>query len=378
MGRRDKSHVTFQKALLRWFRANRRAYPWRRNRNPYRVWLAEVMLQQTRIAAVIPYYEKFLRRFPNIESLAGAPEREVLQYWAGLGYYSRARNLRRAARQIVARHRGKFPRTMEEAIALPGIGRYTAAAILSIAHGAPLAALDGNVARVLARVGAVRGDLRAPQRWRRLEATAQEFLPIESAGDWNQALMELGEIICTPRSPRCSECPVRTWCESRKRGLVEVIPTPRAKPATVHQRIAAAVLLDSRRRTLLVRDPGAHDDVLFSRMWQFPAVEASRDAASELTRHLRDRYGIDPSALSELAPARHSVTYRNITLAPFLARVDELPPIPRSRRVPLSDIGRVPLSSATRKIAESAQRAIDSDETACAAPQNDSRSRVLN
>lgn len=378
MRRRSKSFSAFQKALLKWFRANRRAYPWRRNCDPYRVWLAEVMLQQTRIAAVIPYYEKFLRRFPDVETLARAPEREVLRYWAGLGYYSRARNLLRAARQIAELHRGQFPQEMEDALELPGIGRYTAAAVLSIAYGAPYAVLDGNVARVLARIRAVRGDLRAPRRWRRLEATADELLPIESPGDWNQALMELGETICTPKSPRCEECPARGWCESQKRGLVDRIPAPRKKPGTVHQRIAAAVLLDFRRRTLLVRDPGAHDDVLFSRMWQFPAVEAASDGAAELARHLRERYGIEMPAIIQLAPARHSVTYRNVTLAPFLARVDELPAIPRTRRLPLSDLSRVPLSSATRKIAESALRAIDSDGTACAPPQNARRTRMLN
>ena len=215
---------------MRWFRANRREHPWRRDRSPYRVWLAEVMLQQTRIAAVIPYYEKFLARFPNVESLARAPEQEVLRLWAGLGYYSRARNLQRAAREIVAKHSGEFPDDFAAALALPGVGRYTAAAVLSIAFDAPHAVLDGNVARVLARLDAIRGDLRAPQRWKKLEAAAQTLLAPKAAGDWNQAMMELGETICTPKSPQCSACPVARWCEARKRGLVDAIPA-RAKEA---------------------------------------------------------------------------------------------------------------------------------------------------
>lgn len=349
-----KSLRTFRERLLRWFRANRRAHPWRRNRAPYRVWLAEVMLQQTRIAAVIPYYEKFLARFPDFESLAGAPEQEVLRLWAGLGYYSRARNLQRAAREIVALHGSNFPRDFAAAIALPGIGRYTAAAVLSIAFDTPHAVLDGNVARVLARLNAIRGDLRAPQRWKKLEAAAQALLAPKAAGDWNQAMMELGETICTPKSPLCGACPVARWCEARKLGLVDAIPAPRKKQASVTQRIAAAVLLDSRGRTLLVRDPGAHDNVLFSRMWQFPAVQFAKNPAAALADHLRAELRFDPPALTELPHAKHGVTFRNITLVPYYARVAALPILPRSRRLPLAQIGRVPVSSATRKIAQAA------------------------
>ena len=166
----------FQSALLDWFAAHRRDLPWRASRDPYRIWVAEIMLQQTRIAAVLPYYHRFLKKFPTVASLRRARLEEVLKLWSGLGYYSRARNLHRAAREITARHGGKFPRTIEAALALPGIGRYTAAAVLSIAYNVPLAVLDGNVARVLARLGAVRGDLREPSQWRRLGERAQNFL----------------------------------------------------------------------------------------------------------------------------------------------------------------------------------------------------------
>ena len=214
--------------------------------------------------------------------------------------------------------------------------------MLSIAYGSPYAVLDGNVARVLARLGAIRGDLRAPRQWQQLAATAQELLPPDSAGDWNQALMELGETICTPKSPKCEACPVRDFCQAFKRGLVDEIPAPRKKRAPVRQRIEAAVLLDSHGRTLLVRDPGAHDDVLFSRMWQFPAVHASSNGGTELAKHLRDNYNFAPAALTELALAKHCVTFRNITLAPFLARVNKLPKIARSRALLLSDLDRSP------------------------------------
>jgi A/G-specific adenine glycosylase len=328
------------------------------------------MLQQTRIAAVIPYYEKFLGRFPDVRVLAQASERDVLRQWAGLGYYSRATNLRRAAKEIVELHGGEFPREYDSALELPGIGSYTAAAVLSIAYGAPHAVLDGNVARVLARLGAIRGELRAPGRWKQLAATSQELLAVDSAGDWNQAMMELGETVCTPKSPNCKACPVSGSCASFKRGLVDEIPALRKKRAPVRQRIEAAVLLDARGRTLLVRDPGAHDDVLFSRMWQFPAVQTARNGGAELTKHMREKYGFVLPALTELALAKHSVTFRNITLAPFLARVSRLPKVARSRAVPLSKLNRVAVSSATRKIAAAALDAIKSGVTDRGKPRN--------
>jgi len=364
-----RSLAPFQRALLAWFRAHRRDLPWRRSRNPYRIWVAEVMLQQTRIAAVLPYYHRFLKRFPSVETLARAPQEEVLRQWSGLGYYSRARNLHGAAKRIVTVHSAKFPGALEAALALPGIGRYTAAAILSIAYGAPLAVLDGNVARVLARLGAVRGDLRAPRRWRRLGETAQDLLATRAPGDWNQALMELGETVCTPQAPRCAECPVARWCRAYARGITGKIPAPRRKREAVHVRIAAAILRDPRGRTLLVRDPGlpaeaaisaqggAQCGALFSRLWQFPAVEVTRDAALELAGHLRSALKIASVALEPLPAARHSVTFRNITLLPFLARVTRLPKRARTRILPLARLRDLPVSSATRKIAAAAASA---------------------
>jgi A/G-specific adenine glycosylase len=354
-----RARKSFQRRLLDWFRAHRRDLPWRASRDPYRIWVAEIMLQQTRIAAVVPYYERFLKHFATVESLARAPQEKVLRLWSGLGYYSRARNLHRAAQAIAARKGGRFPRTLDAALALPGIGRYTAAAVLSIAYDQPFAVLDGNVARVLARLGAIRGDLREPRRWRALSELAQTLLAADAPGDWNQALMELGEIACTPQIPRCSACPVRRFCRARALGLTDRIPAPRRKRAPVKIRVAAAILRDPRGRTILVRDPGAHDEVLFSRMWQFPAVKVTRDAESELARHVREVFELNGTELKlePLAPARHGVTFRNITLLPFLARVAELPLRPRTRVLALNRLTRLPVSSATRKIAAAARAA---------------------
>jgi A/G-specific adenine glycosylase len=324
------------------------------------------MLQQTRVAAVLPYYRRFLKRFPNVRALARARPEEVLRLWAGLGYYSRAGNLHRAAKEIVARHGGRFPREYEAALALPGIGQYTAAAVLSMAYGAPLAVLDGNVARVLARLDVVRGDLRAPRRWKRLQERAQELLDASAPGDWNQAMMELGATVCAPRRPRCGECPLAPWCEARRRGIAEQVPAPRKKRAAVQVKIAAAVLLDAQGRTLLVRQNGG----LFSGMWQFPAVEVKRDPRRELAGHLRalGRNGSenptqrrrgrrDNAEKPEALPlVKHSVTFREVTLLPHLVRVQNLPRLHGARVAQLVRIERLPISSATRKIALAAMR----------------------
>jgi A/G-specific adenine glycosylase len=347
--------VAFQTRLLGWFRRHRRDLPWRTSCDPYRIWLAEVMLQQTRIAAVLPYYDRFLSRFPSVESLARACEEQVLGLWSGLGYYSRARNLHRAAKAIVAQHNGQFPRDLEAALQLPGIGRYTAAAVLSIAYKVPIAALDGNVVRVLARIGATRGDLRAPRSRRQLAKWARTLLAQRSPGDWNQALMELGETICTPKNPRCNVCPAARLCRAYAQKLTGEIPAPRGKRKPVAIRIAAAILCDPRRRTILVRDPGTQEDALFSRMWQFPAVRVSRQPEAELSAHLRASLAIDAPSLEPLPVARHTVTFRNITLLPFLARVARLPKRVRTRILPLSRLRQLPVSSATRKIAAAAQ-----------------------
>jgi A/G-specific adenine glycosylase len=361
--------IEIRKRLLEWFRKSQRDLPWRRNKDPYRIWLSEIMLQQTRVAAVIPYYDRFLERFPDIVALAEAPEDEVLRLWSGLGYYRRARNLQAAARRIVASHDGEFPRGVEAALALPGIGSYTAAAILSIAFGAKHAVLDGNVARVIARLKAVRGDLRENGRWRDLQKSAGKLLDAEFPSDWNQAVMELGAMICTPRSPRCLLCPVAEFCRARKLGLTEVIPEKRKKRATVKITLAAAVFLDPRGRTLLLPAPHAsrkhatHGDVapLVSNMWHFPTVSVQDDAPGQLREFLRKLgalpAGKDKQRLELLSRARHAVTYRVIQLLPYRVRVARLPRIADAKEVLLSELvsrSGVAVSNLTRKIAQTA------------------------
>jgi len=347
----------FRRQLLQWYERNKRKLDWRGTRDPYRVWISEIMLQQTRVAAVIPYYRRFLARFPTVHDLAKARGDIVLKYWSGLGYYSRARNMHRAAKQLVARHGGKFPADLESTLALPGIGHYTAAALLSIAYGHPVAVLDGNVARVLARMGAIRGDLRRTRRWRQLAGLSGVLLEANSPGDWNQAMMELGATICTPRTPRCDACPVARWCRARELGIAGKLPAAPQKAKAVRVRLAAAVLLDQRGRTLLIREVDEHG-ALFSRLWQFPSVQATRAAGEKLSRHLEHTLGVASSELRPLVSARHTVTFRRIELAPFLVRVKKLPAITGSRTPRLAGVERLPISNATRKIAAAALSAI--------------------
>jgi len=360
----------FRTQLLKWFAVHQRDLPWRRNRDPYRIWISEIMLQQTRVAAVIPYFEKFCARFPDVAALAEAEEAEVLRMWSGLGYYSRARNLQAAARQMVRDHGGKFPATETEIRSLRGIGKYTTNAILSIAFGEKHAVLDGNVARVLARLGAIRGDLREGARWVFLQETADHLLARESPGNWNQAMMELGATICTPRSPRCLLCPVAKFCRARKLGIQDLIPEKRRKRATVEVTLAVAVMADARGRCLLLPPPKhgtgkiADDDVptLVSKMWHFPTISAANNPAGKLRRYLEKNVAaarVLPLSFTALGKIRHTVTYRAIRVFPFRVEFAKLPNIPGAKTILLQDFSTLPVSNLTRKVARAALAAAE-------------------
>jgi len=254
---------------------------------------------------------------------------------------------------------------LEDALALPGIGNYTAAAILSIAYGKQLAVLDGNVARVLARLGAIHGDIREPQRWVQLQETANGLLDARSPGDWNQAMMELGATLCTPKSPQCLLCPVAQFCEGRKQGIAEFLPEKRRKRATVQIILAAAVFTDGRGQTLLLPPPDKtkekisadHVPTLVSRMWHFPTVSVTGEPAATLVAFLRKIMPHVHGRKWRLVPAgkvRHTVTYRAITLLPFLIETRNLPFLQGAKQVPLNDISSLPVSNLTRKVARAA------------------------
>jgi len=303
------------------------------------------MLQQTTVRTAVPYYEKFVERFPDIQSLAAAREEDVLGVWSGLGYYHRARNLVRAARQLVEKHEGAFPRSLEAALAVPGVGLYTASAVLSIAHGLPLPVVDGNVRRVLARLHALRGP-----RWRKdgpFYNLAEELLDPEAPGDWNQALMELGATVCTPRSPACEACPLRGECAAFASGLQAELPEGRARREPVAVTVAVA-LVERRGRFLLVKRPEGR---LLGRMWELPqtSLEArGRDLAGQV----RERHGLELEPGRLVARARHAITYRRIRVEGYRARL--LAPAPsdpdRFLWATPEEILELPVSSMTRKL----------------------------
>ncbi len=338
-----------KRALLAWYRRNRRDLPWRRTRDAYRVWVSEVMLQQTVVKAVVPYYLAFLQRFPTVDRLAAASEDDVLALWSGLGYYRRARNLHAGAQHVV-RHGGHFPRSLEAALRVPGVGRYTAAAVLSIAYDMALPVVDGNVRRVFSRLFALRG-----ARWhsdRSFYALAEEWLDPGSPGDWNQALMELGATVCTPQKPNCSRCPLRGHCQARARAEVERFPENRPQRRPVKVALAAAVIERNGRVLLVRRRPGK----LLGRMWEVPQTSLDGQAAPDLARELAERHGLRVALGTALGQVRHAITHRRIRIDTVSARLLSEPPRDPAhfRWARRSELETLPISSMTRKILASA------------------------
>jgi A/G-specific adenine glycosylase len=304
-----------RRALLAWFERERRDLPWRRTRDPYAIWLSEVMLQQTRVETVVPYYERFLARFPNVHALAEAAQDDVLALWSGLGYYRRARMLHAGAKQIVQEHGGQLPRTARELVSIRGIGRYTAGAIASIAHREATPLVDGNVARVLARLFAIEDDVTSTKGVARLWALADELVAPEDPGAWNEALMELGAIICVPRAPRCLVCPVRASCEARARGIEAELPRGKAKGAVPEERRWAAVLV-ARGAVLLGKRKA---ELRFGGTWEPPTVEevSSEKRAARALARLLGRGRLSLSARGEFV---HVLTHRRLTVAVLAGR----------------------------------------------------------
>lgn len=358
-----------RRALLRWYQKNRRPLPWRASRDAYPVWVSEVMLQQTQVAAVIPYYERFLASFPTVRSLAQAPLERVLQRWSGLGYYRRARQLHAAARMIVDRFEGNFPHAREDAMQLPGVGDYTAAAVLSIAYGVPLAALDGNVARVMARFEALSGGLAEPEFRKHVERKLAALLSRSQPGDFNQALMELGQTICLPKSPRCPMCPVRTGCRACAGGRPEDFPAPRPRRAAEDCHLAAALVACANPGGLESRRPGASRSVLVVRgldeglmgdLWNFPSAfgASSADARARLGQKLASLNGATLYKGGPVVTVNHNITYRQINVCVYRAAA------PRSTRdgtrwLALSRFRSAAVSKLAQKIAHAAAAALD-------------------
>ncbi|HSJ10388.1 MAG TPA: A/G-specific adenine glycosylase [Longimicrobiales bacterium] len=299
----DDVAAAIRAALLAFFDASGRDLPWRRTRDPYAIWISEVMAQQTRVETVIPYWERWLARFPDVAALADAPADDVLKAWEGLGYYSRARNLHSAARVVRERHNGALPGTYDALRTLPGVGDYTAGAVASIAFDAREPAVDGNVRRVLSRLL----DEPAPSP-ARLRAAAARLVPATRPGDFNQALMELGARICTPRSPKCARCPVAAHCAARAAGTQLERPAPRVRKTLPVIDVATAVLRRADGAVLLVRRPARG---LLAGMWTFPGLElAPADVVEDAVRALAASHGTALSAPRHIGDVEHTFSHR--------------------------------------------------------------------
>ncbi len=304
--------TALRRGLLAWFRRNARDLPWRRTRDPYRIWLSEVMLQQTRVETVRPYYERFTAEFPCVQALAAASEDRLLRLWQGLGYYSRARNLHRAARIIAGERGGEFPRSADQWRTLPGVGPYTAGAIASIAFGQRVPVVDGNVKRVLARLFDVSTSVDAPGTVRRLWEIAEKLVPPSEPGLFNQAIMELGSTLCTPKQPRCDQCPVRGSCRARARGRQARLPVRRRRKPLPHYEIVAGAIRKNGRYLLGKRPPRG----LLGGLWELPGgkVEPGETHTEALAREIAEELGMVVRVGKRLASVKHAYSHFRITL----------------------------------------------------------------
>ena len=351
--------------LLSWWDANRADLPWRRTNDPYAIWIAEVMLQQTQIAAVIPYYERWLARFPTVAALAAAPLGDVLKQWEGLGYYSRARHLHAAAQRIVADHGGRLPDTLEELLRLPGVGRYTAGAVASIAFGVRAPVLDGNVVRVLSRLFDVAEDVTRPETRARLWALAEALVPAERPGDFNQALMELGQVICVPQRPRCLLCPLRDDCLARQRGTQLERPVRPPRRRTPHYDVVAAIIWRdgppaAGGHFLIAQRP--HEGLLGG-LWEFPGgkVEPGETRPEALRREIAEELAQEIAPGDFLVEVAHAYTHFRITLYAFHAAHTGGEPqhlgVADHAWVTLDDVERYAFAVTDRKIIQALRQA---------------------
>ncbi|HYF78062.1 MAG TPA: A/G-specific adenine glycosylase [Symbiobacteriaceae bacterium] len=337
-------------ALLNWFAIHQRDLPWRRSRDAYRIWVSEIMLQQTRVETVRPYYERWLEQFPTLTDLAQAPQEQVLKAWEGLGYYSRARNLHSAAQDVVARYGGEVPDDPMAVAELKGVGPYTAGAVLSIAFNRAVPAVDGNVMRVFSRLFLIEDDIMQPATRQGMERMALSLIPPGQAGNFNQALMELGALICSPTSPKCLACPVAEYCQALAAGRQESLPVKAKAKAPRPVDVVAGVIFHE-GRVLLVRRP---PDGLLGGLWEFPGGEGT-GGQKALHGLIAERFGLELEIDAHLTDVRHVFTHLVWDLKAYTARVAPGSPVPAEsdtlRWVLPGEISLFPLPVAHQKVA---------------------------
>ena len=346
--------------LLDWYDQNARLMPWRGCADPYGVWISEIMLQQTQVETVIPYYQRWMERFPDLASLAAATEQQILQLWEGLGYYSRARNLLKAAHKLTEENGGKLPANRQALQKLPGIGPYTAGAIASIAFGLDEATLDGNIRRVLARLFNISVPARSKEGEACLWDLARQSLPGGRASDYNQALMDLGAVICTPRAPNCPACPLGSFCQAFVLGVQEQRPVMAARPAVPHVLVMAAVIEDGAGKVLITRRPSRG---LLGGMWEFPGgkLEEGEDHPSGLKREIREELDAEIEVGAAFGVYQHAYTHFKVTLHAYRCRLldGSLPKLLEAsdmRWVTARELSQYPMGKIDRQISKRLER----------------------
>jgi A/G-specific adenine glycosylase len=353
MKQTEKTKHAINAGLLPWFAANKRSMPWRSNRTPYRVWISELMLQQTRVDQATPYFHRFMKRFPSLKSLAEASQEDVLKMWEGLGYYSRARNLHKAARIISTEWKGRFPRTPEEIQSLPGIGSYTTAAIGSLAFNLDLAVLDGNVIRVLSRLFAYTTDSRSVTAKKELQQLADDLLVKGKAGDFNEAMMELGATVCLPRKPKCDECPMTTVCLGHQSGRPTDYPVKAPKKKVPHIIVGAAVVINSKGRILVAQ---RHAEDMLGGLWEFPGgkQESGETIQQCIARELKEELGIAVEVGEFLTTVKHAYSHFTMEMHTYFARIKSGRPRPIDCQdfqwLETADLRKLPYSKADLNI----------------------------
>jgi A/G-specific adenine glycosylase len=309
-----------QSELLPWFMQHKRVMPWRTRRTPYRVWISELMLQQTRVDQVIPYFNRFMKRFPSLKLLASASQEEVLKMWEGLGYYSRARNLHKAARIIATEYRGRFPSTAEEIIKLPGVGSYTTAAIGSLAFNLDLAVLDGNVIRVLTRLFVYGEESRSGAAKKVLQQLADALLVQGDAGNFNEAMMELGAMVCLPKNPHCIDCPLKSVCLGRAEGTPSKYPVKMPRKKVPHLIVGAAVVVNRKGEILIAQ---RRNEDMLGGLWEFPGgkQEVGETIQECIARELKEELGITVEVGDFLVTVKHAYSHFTMELHTYFAKI---------------------------------------------------------
>lgn len=314
---KDFPKQEFQEKLLYWFERNMRDLPWRKDKDPYKIWVSEIMLQQTRVDTVIPYFNRFIERFPTIEALAQAPEDDVLKHWEGLGYYSRARNLQSAVQEVREKYGGKVPSEPEEIAKLKGVGPYTAGAILSIAYGKPEPAVDGNVMRVFSRIFAIEEDIQKTRTRKLFEQLIRELIPKDSTSYFNQGIMELGALICTPKSPQCMFCPVIDMCQGRALGIEQELPIKQKKKKPVAKQLVAGVVVHEGQ--VLIRQRPATG--LLARLYEFPNLEWEQQSEETISTYLFQEYGLAAQTVRAYPSVQHTFSHLIWDVAVYELRI---------------------------------------------------------